>query len=1099
VGAGFLLVASLAATPPGPAAGQQPSEQPWDVTAARGETRSIDFETSEGTWLSLDVSPDGRWLVFDLLGHIYRLPAAGGEAEVLTQSSGVAVNYHPRYSPDGRSIAFISDRSGQNNLWVMNSDGSNPRSVFEDRSARASIPSWTPDGQYIVVRRQTVRSGGGGGGGTGLWMYHRDGGDGVELLGDGGATWPSVAPDGRHVFFQHRSGSDAFEGDYQLRRLDLRTGTVVDLTPGKSETPAAARTGGGGAYGPEISPDGRWLAFGRQIPDGTISFKGHRYGPRSALFVRDLHTGEERLVMDPIAVAIESGSKSLRTLPGYAWSPDGRFLYLSQGGGIRRVEAATGEVETIPFTARVQREISEMAYQPFRIDDGPFRARFLRWQTGSADGSTVAFQAVGRIWTVPAAGGSPRRLTPDGFEPDQEFAPAWSPDGRWIAFTTWDDVDGGHLWKVGSGGGEPQRLTEEAGEWLHPSWSLDGTELVVLKGAGATARGRTLTHNPWWDLVRVPADGGPSRTVTQVALPAGTNPSSVARRAIFHPSWGPESRIFFPDFRDGSQGLQTVLASVRTDGLDRREHLILPDADEAMPSPDGRWVAFQEGDNVFLTALPFMGTAGEPVDLNKRDGQLPIRQLSAAGGLFPRWRDAGTVEFGSGSRYFAYDVASETTDTLDIQLLVDRDVPEGTLALTGARIVTLRGDEIIENGAVVVEGSRIVCVGSCDTSGADLVVDASGKTVIPGFVDMHSHHYREHRGYRPLRDYEVAMYLAYGVTTSLDNSMWSQNIFPSAELIEAGRMIGPRTFSTGDPIYGFGDAARQNELRSYEQTEEEVARLKSWGAVSLKQYMQPRRDQRQWVSHAARKEGLMVTAEGGDLFFTLGMIMDGQTAWEHPLSYVPVYGDVARFFGRAGAFYSPTWVVAGPGPQNIDYWFAESDVWRDEKQRRWMPWRMNMGHLRRRPLRPDTDYSFPLIAQGLADIIAEGGHGAIGSHGEHHGPDAHWEVWMAASALGPLGALRVASLDGATFLGAQEDLGSIEVGKLGDLIILNSNPLDDIRNTADMEWVMKGGILYDADTLDEVWPRERPFGPYYWVNEDLLRNDDRPVGPSRED
>jgi hypothetical protein len=413
--------------------------------------------------------------------------------------------------------------------------------------------------------------------------------------------------------------------------------------------------------------------------------------------------------------------------------------------------------------------------------------------------------------------------------------------------------------------------------------------------------------------------------------------------------------------------------------------------------------------------------------------------------------------------------------------------------------VTLRGDEIIENGAVVVEGSRIVCVGSCDTSEADRVVDASGKTVIPGFVDMHSHHYREHRGYRPLRDYEVAMYLAYGVTTSLDNSMWSQNIFPSAELIEAGRMIGPRTFSTGDPIYGFGDAARQNELRSYEQTEEEVARLKSWGAVSLKQYMQPRRDQRQWVSHAARKEGLMVTAEGGDLFFTLGMIMDGQTAWEHPLSYVPVYGDVARFFGRAGAFYSPTWVVAGPGPQNIDYWFAESDVWRDEKQRRWMPWRMNMGHLRRRPLRPDTDYSFPLIAQGLADIIAEGGHGAIGSHGEHHGPDAHWEVWMAASALGPLGALRVASLDGATFLGAQEDLGSIEVGKLGDLIILNSNPLDDIRNTADMEWVMKGGILYDADTLDEVWPRERPFGPYYWVNEDLLRNDDRPVGPSRED
>ena len=129
----------------------------------------------------------------------------------------------------------------------------------------------------------------------------------------------------------------------------------------------------------------------------------------------------------------------------------------------------------------------------------------------------------------------------------------------------------------------------------------------------------------------------------------------------------------------------------------------------------------------------------------------------------------------------------------------------------------------------------------------------------------------------------------------------------------------------------------------------------------------------------------------------------------------------------------------------------------------------------------------------MADIIAEGGYGAIGAHGEHHGPNAHWEVWMAASALGPLEALRVASLHGAIFLGAQEDIGSIEVGKLADLIILNSNPLENIRNTADMRYVMKGGILYEADTLDEIWPRNQPFGPYYWVDDDALRQDNRPV------
>ncbi|HSL70700.1 MAG TPA: amidohydrolase family protein, partial [Longimicrobiales bacterium] len=370
-------------------------------------------------------------------------------------------------------------------------------------------------------------------------------------------------------------------------------------------------------------------------------------------------------------------------------------------------------------------------------------------------------------------------------------------------------------------------------------------------------------------------------------------------------------------------------------------------------------------------------------------------------------------------------------------------------------------------------------------------IDAAGKTIIPGWVDMHSHHYREHRGYRPLRDYEVAIYLAYGVTTSLDNSMWSQNIFPTAELIETGQMIGPRTFSTGDPLYR-GDAARQNELGTLDAARQNVARLKSWGAVSVKQYQQPRRDQRQWVSHAARELGLNVTAEGGDLWYNLSMIMDGQTGWEHPIAAIPIYGDVAKFLGQAKAHYSPTLVVGGPGPWNIEYFFAERDVWKDPKQQRFMPWRQLFGHLRRRELRPATDYSYPLIAQGLADIIAEGGYGAIGSHGEHHGLAPHWEVWMGASALGALGALRVASLGGAHMLGADQDLGSIEPGKLADLIVLNSNPLENIRNTLDMRYVMKGGVLYDSETLDEVWPEQKKFGPYYWVDPNSLQSDEKP-------
>jgi Tol biopolymer transport system component len=1080
----------------------------WDVTLARGATREIDFTTEEGTWMSVDVAPAGDWVVFDLLGHIYRLPIGGGDADCLTQETGVAVNYHPRYSPDGLQIAFISDRKGQSNLWIMNADGTDPRPVFTDLNVRASLPAWTPDGQYILVRRDYVgpRSGGvpdhdiaaeqAPEGRAGIWMYHRDGGDGVALMGTevSGATWPSISPNGRYVYHHTRSGGrDALTGHYQIRRFDLRTGDKIDITAGRADGAAAGRVSSGGAFAPEISPDGRWLAFGRQIPDGTISFKGHRFGPRTALWLRDLENGVERIVMDPISVAIESGSKSLRILPGYSWTEDGTAIVLSQGGKLRRLDVATGAVATIPFSARVHRTISEMAYEPFRITDDAFEAKFLRWHTASPDGSRLAFQAVGRVWVMDLPSGTPTRLT-RGTTPMQEFAPAWSPDGRWIAFTTWVDGEGGQLWKVRSTGGEPQQLTREPAEYLHPAWSPDGAELILVRGSGATARLRTVTHNPWWDVVRIPADGGNVQHVARVALPAGTNPSSVARRAILQPSYGPEGRIFFPEFQSGgTRGLQTVVVSVERDGGDRREHMTLPAADEAVPSPDGKWIAFQEGDNVYLTAFPWLGSGSEPVDLNKRDGKLPVTRLSLEGGLFPRWR-GNMVEFGSGNRYFAYHVDSQTADTVSIQLSVPRRTPEGAIAFTDARIVTLAGGaaDVIESGTVVVHGSRISCVGACETAGVDRVIDASGKTMVPGFVDMHAHHYREHRGYRPLRDYEVAMYLAYGVTANLDNSMWSQNVFPTAELIDAGEMIGPRTFSTGDPLYS-GDAARQNLLSSYEVAVQEVNRLESWGVVSLKQYLQPRRDQRQWVSHIAREKGFMVTSEGGDLFFNLGMIMDGQTAWEHPLSYVPVYSDAAKFFGQAKAVYSPTFVVAGPGPWNIEYFYAESDVWKDPKQRRWMPWRMTAGHLRRRTLRPDTDYSFPLIAQGLADIIAEGGYGAIGSHGEHHGPDAHWEIWMAAAAMGPLEALRLASVHGAYFLGASEDIGTIESGKLADLLVLNSNPLDNVRNTMDILYVMKGGILYEAETLNEVWPNDTPFGPYYWVDDDALRDDNRPV------
>lgn len=1085
----------------GVAAQDKPS---WDVTQPRGKTRDISFTTTEGTWMSVDQSPDGQWLVFDLLGHVYRVPAAGGDAVALTQSSGIAINTHPRISPDGKLIAFVSDRRGQNNLWVMNADGSNPRAVFTDNNVRVSMPAWSADGQYIIVVRQGMPAGGQPGQ-SGLWMYHKDGGTGVELVSSRnqpGATWPSASRDGRFVYFQASAGSwqpgyggrpDFPGGSAQVRRVDLRTGEIAAISFG--EQSQQVQTSSGGMAAPEVSPDGKWLAFVRRIPDGTISWRGHRFGPRSALWLRNLETGAERLAMDPVEQDMVEGGKVLRPFPGYSWSADGRTIVVTQGGQLRRLDVASGRVSTIAFKAPVQRTISELANTQTRITDDPFQTRFTRWQTASPDGRRLAFQAVGRIWVMDLPNGTPRRVTPASFEPF-EYAPAWSPDGQWLAFTSWTDSIAGHLYRVPAAGGNPEQLTREPAEYINPAWSGDGRELVLARGAGESRRGRGVVWNAYWDLVTVPATGGPATFVVRVTgSPDGTSPSAFnnIRNQIVRPTWGPDGRIFYPHLTIAASGLETTFYSIRPDGLDRRAHLTFPFADEVVTSPDGKWIAFQEADNVWVTPFPYAGSGGAPIRIDRARGKLPTTKLSKEGGLFPRWRDNTTVEFGSADRYVAYSVDTKRADTVTIRLAVPRDIPQGSAAFTNARIITLDQKRVV-NGTVVVTGSRISCVGSCRIPAGARVFNAGGKTIVPGFIDVHSHNYREHRGIIPQRNTEGAIFLAYGITTTMDPSMWSQNLFPTAEMVDAGLVVGPRVFTTGDPLYS-GDGSRQEDFTSYEVAEAGIKKLASWGAVSLKQYLQPRRDQRQWVTDVARKVGVQVTSENDNLEYTLGMIMDGHTGFEHPMSYTPLYGDFTTFLGKAQATYSPTFMVGGPGPWNEEYWYQQAEVWKDAKTRRFMPWLQFIPQTRERMTRPVTDYSYPWIAQGLADIVAAGGFGAIGAHGQHNGLGSHWETWMAASAMGPMGALEVASLHAARFIGKEKDLGSITVGKLADFMVLNANPLVDIRNTADIHFVVKGGVVYDDETLDEVWPRTRKYGIGHWVNPDALKQDDKPIRP----
>ena len=374
----------------------------------------------------------------------------------------------------------------------------------------------------------------------------------------------------------------------------------------------------------------------------------------------------------------------------------------------------------------------------------------------------------------------PKRLTPASFTA-VELSPAWSPDGQWVAFTTFDDEKLGALWKVRAGGGEPVRLTKVAGEYLQPAWSPDGRELVVTRGNGGFLRLHSMSNNTWYELRRVAADGSSERLVTELNRPFSASRPGMPRRPIVQASYGPGGRIFYPETHGAESARAgtpadpagTDLVSVNRDGGDRKVHLTFRYVGEAAVSPDGRLLLYQEGDNAYLIPFPLAGTGDvEPRIEHGRNSRLPVHQLSLEGGLFPHWRDSVTAEFASGNRIITVDTRTNKVDTITITLKVSKRVPSGTVALTNARIITMENRQVIPSGTVVVRNGRISCVGTCDTQGAP-VIDATGKTIMPGLVDLHAHHHRDHEGVLPRKNWESAIYMAYGVTTTLDNSMWS--------------------------------------------------------------------------------------------------------------------------------------------------------------------------------------------------------------------------------------------------------------------------------------------------------------------------------------
>ncbi len=1053
---------------------------------------TLEFTTDEVTWMSIDVSPDGKSIVFDLLGDLYTMPAAGGEATRIV--GGLSFESQPTWSPDGKTLAFLSDRSGVENLWIANADGSNPRAVSKDQKTndRPQImvsPAWTPDGEYIVVSRSRPPDPGT----FWLFMYHRDGGSGVRV---GVAPPPQPAPDaqgpppppppnrmgavvstdGRFIYYAQRTGGFTYNTRFplwQIYRHDRETGDVMQVTNAQ-----------GSAMRPVLSPDGKWLVYAT------------RYKLETALRIRNVETGAERWLVQQVTHDDQESRASRDTMPRYDFMPDGKSLVVPVAGKLQRIDIETGVGTPIPFTARVQAEIAPRVYTPVRVDDGPMvRARLIRWPSVSPDGSHVVFSAMNRLYVMDVAGGAPRLLTSGVSSGEGEFMPAWSPDGRSIVYVTWTTT-GGYVKRVAATGGAPDTMTAHEGYYLDPTYTPDGAKLVFLAGAASDQLYSILRDTP-----------PPDEDDDGAAEIGGINPPNTLE-IRWMPSAGGASTLVAS--AQGGRGLHFVrkdssrvhlttqrgLQSISMDGLDRRTILRVqgvgpgnnpPGASEIRLSPDGSRAFVNLQNKHFLLTVPRVGRETIEVRITGRaeNTPIPVKRMSLEGGDYLNWTDEGrAVTWAWGSQFYRQPLAEKEPQKTDVVVETARARPKGSVLLTGARIVTMKGDEVVQNGDVLVTDNRIAAVGrkgSLKAPAGTRTIDAAGKTIMPGLVDAHSHMWAP-RGLHQTQVWQYFANLAYGVTTTRDPQTSTPDVFAYADMVDAGVMPGPRIFATGPGVFsGSGIEDRDAAFKFIKRYKD------AYRTNTIKQYVAGDRIVRQWIIEACKDYGITATIEGSlDLKLNLTQMADGYSGQEHSFPITPLYKDVVEFVARTKTFYTPTILVAYGAPWSENYWFEQDGIAGDAKLRRWVPWELLEGMLRRRTqwFLPE-EYGHVRFAQQVAAIVHAGGRAALGSHGQLQGLGAHWETWnLGSGGLTPHETLRVVTLYGAEAIGLQQDVGSIEAGKLADLVVLDRNPLENIRNTNSVRYVMKNGELYEGDTLNKVWPEQKPLPkPFWWDTE----------------
>ncbi len=707
----------------------------------------------------------------------------------------------------------------------------------------------------------------------------------------------------------------------------------------------------------------------------------------------------------------------------------------------------------------------------------------LRWVSVSPDGKRVAYSALGYIYVRDLPNGTPKRLTKQ--TADYEYFPSWSRDSKSLVYATWNDETLGTIRVATVATGASKTITDKPGHYYEPVFSPDGARIVYRKSDGGYLVSTAWSADP--GLYQVPSSGGKSTLITEDGS---------------LPRFGKASdRVFFVKTDGGEDQIapaKRILASIKLDGSEPHEYYISDLATEFAISPDGKWLGFREGFNAYVT--PFVET-GRRVEIGPKSKAVPLTRVSKEAGENLHFSgDSTRLYWSYGPELYQRDLKEAFAflpgapeklpepagEGMNISFVEPVDMPPSTstVAFTGGRAVTMNGDEVIEDSVVLVEGNRIKAVGrrgEVSIPAGAKTFDVTGKTVLPGFVDAHYHGSFAADGVLPQQNWHSDASLAFGVTTVHDPSNDTGEVFTAAEQARAGLLRAPRIFSTGTILYGAAGDFKA-EIDSIDDARAHLHRMKAAGAISVKSYQQPRREQRQQILAAARETGIMVVPEGGSLFeMNMNMVVDGHTTIEHTIPVANIYQDVEAIWPPGKVGYTPTLLVGYGGMFGEVYWYAKTNVWENPRLSKFVPPFVLDPRSRRRTMAPDDEWNHVNLGKIAAKLDKDHVLVNTGAHGQREGLGLHWEIWMLAQGgFTPLEALRCATLNGAKSLGMDKDIGSLQAGKLADIVVIDGNPLQDIRQSEKVAWTMVNGRLYDAATLNETGAREKKRAKYWW-------------------